>query len=246
MPQIILVRNIDKTFALGSRKITIIKDLELNIEEGEFVVLMGPSGSGKTTLINLLGGIDRVTKGSIVYNLDQAKGNKKFPKTLTVDITKLNDSQLSSFRRKYLSFVFQFYSLIPTLTARENVQLMSELVGFKGKALTRQAEIWLRTVGLEERMDSFPGQLSGGENQRVAIARAIAKQPQILLCDEPTGQLDQQNGRQVIETLYNVCKNTNTTIIMVTHDAAYKKYGDRIFYLEDGKITKTELNFPDL
>lgn len=246
MPQIILARNITKEFDLASRKIIIIKNLELNIEEGEFVVLMGPSGSGKTTLINLLGGIDRVTKGSIIYNIDETKNGQKYSKKLFVDITKLNDAQLSSFRRKNLSYVFQFYSLIPTLTARENVQLMAELVGFKGNELTRQAEIWLKTVGLEDRMDSFPGQLSGGENQRVAIARAIAKQPQILLCDEPTGQLDQRNGRQVVETLYNVCKNTNTTIVMVTHDSAYKKYGDRIFYLEDGRITKTELNFPDL
>ena len=243
---IIQARNITKQFDLASRKITIIKDLELNVDAGEFVVLMGPSGSGKTTLINLLGGIDRVTNGSIIYSLNNSKINQKNSSIANVDITKLNDSQLSTFRRKNLSYVFQFYSLIPTLTAKENVQLMAELIGYKGKKLVQQAETWLQVVGLEERMDSFPGQLSGGENQRVAIARAIAKEPQILLCDEPTGQLDQKNGKQIVETLYSVCKTTNTTIIMVTHDAAYKKYGDRIIYLEDGHITRTELNFPDL
>ena len=246
MSNIIQARNITKQFDLASRKITIINDLELNVDAGEFVVLMGPSGSGKTTLINLLGGIDRVTTGSIIYSLNNSKNNQKGSFVANIDITKLNDSQLSTFRRKNLSYVFQFYSLIPTLTAKENVQLMAELIGYKGKKLVQQAETWLQVVGLEERMDSFPGQLSGGENQRVAIARAIAKEPQILLCDEPTGQLDQKNGKQIVETLHSDCKTTNTTIIMVTHDTAYKQYGDRIVYLEDGHITRTELNFADL
>ena len=243
---IIKARNVVKKFSLGQREITVINDLELNVDAGEFVILMGPSGSGKTTLINLLGGIDRVTAGSIVYSLNHSYKKIKSSKEEGIDITKLNDSQLSSFRRKNLSYVFQFYSLIPTLSARENVQLMAELVGFKGKELHQQAEKWLTVVGLEDRMDSFPGQLSGGENQRVAIARAIAKEPLILLCDEPTGQLDLKNSMQVVETLRNVCKETKTTIIMVTHDAAFKKYGDRIIYLQDGQIVTTDLNFPEL
>lgn len=246
MTHVIQARNITKTFNLGSRQITIINHLDLNVDAGEFLVLMGPSGSGKTTLINLLGGIDRVTSGSIMYSNTSMKKNKKIFKDPVIDITELNDSQLTKFRRNNLSYVFQFYSLIPTLTAKENVQLMVELNGIKGKELTQQAETWLRTVGLEDRMDSFPGQLSGGENQRVAIARAIAKQPEILLCDEPTGQLDQKTGKQVIETLYDVCKSTHTTIIMVTHDAAYKKYGDRVIYLEDGQIIDSEVNSPEI
>ena len=246
MGHIIQARDVTKQFSLGQREITVINNLELNVDEGEFVILMGPSGSGKTTLINLLGGIDRVTAGSIVYSLNNSHVTKKSSKIDGIDITKLNDSQLSSFRRKNLSYVFQFYSLIPTLSARENVQLMAELVGFKGKKLHQQAEKWLTVVGLEDRMDSFPGQLSGGENQRVAIARAIAKEPLILLCDEPTGQLDLKNSTQVVETLRNVCKDTNTTIIMVTHDVAFKQYGDRIIYLQDGQIVTTDLNFPDL
>ena len=245
MPNIIEVRNLSKKFFLGQREIPVINDLDLAIERGEFVILKGPSGSGKTTLINLLGGIDRVTAGSITYNLNDNHNpytSKSSKKDLKTDITKYSDGKLSVFRREHLSYVFQFYSLIPTLTALENVQLMAELVGFKGENLRIQAEHWLRMVGLEERMDSFPGQLSGGENQRVAIARAIAKEPQVLFCDEPTGQLDQTNGKQVVETLYRVCRSTKTTIIMVTHDAVYKNYGDRIFYLKDGRIEHLELN----
>lgn len=245
MPNIIEVRNLQKVFQLGPREIPVINGIDLAIESGEFVILMGPSGSGKTTLINLLGGIDRVTNGSITYGLNNVD-DKKFKRIQhKTDITKYSDSKLSNFRRKNLSYVFQFYSLIPTLTALENVQLMAELVGFKGRMLRLQAEHWLKMVGLEERMESFPGQLSGGENQRVAIARAIAKEPQVLFCDEPTGQLDQTSGKQVVETLYNVCKKTHTTIVMVTHDSIYKNYGDRIFYLKDGKIEHIELDFSD-
>lgn len=238
---IIQVYDIKKTFTLGPRKLNVINGMQFEISKAEFVVLMGPSGSGKTTLLNLLGGIDRVTSGNIIYNLNVGQGYKKIHPT---DITKLNDSKLTTFRRKNLSYVFQFYSLIPTLTALENVQLMAELIGLKGKKLRENAEYWLKMVGLDDRMDSFPGQLSGGENQRVAIARAIAKRPQILLCDEPTGQLDQKNGRQIVETLYNVCKTTDTTIVMVTHDMAYREYGDKIIYIEDGRVVKTEINFP--
>lgn len=237
---VIHIQNVTKRFQIGSRDIPVINGIDLEIFRGEFVVLMGPSGSGKTTLINLLGGIDRVSSGAIVYNIISKPDAGK---TNPIDITKLSDSKLASFRRKNLSYVFQFYSLIPTLTAKENVQLMAELIGLKGKELHKNSEHWLSIVGLQDRMDSFPGQLSGGENQRVAIARAIAKKPQILLCDEPTGQLDQKSGRQVVETLYSVCKTTETTIIMVTHDIAYKDFGDKVIFLEDGLIRDTELHF---
>jgi putative ABC transport system ATP-binding protein len=228
-------RNLKKSYILGSAEVNALSGVSLQIHRGEFLIIMGPSGSGKTTLLNLLGGIDRATFGNITYFVSERK--KKFKGIKETDITKLSDSKLTSFRRAYLSYIFQFYSLIPTLTAKENVQLMAELVY---KRLKNQAEHWLSVVGLDQRMDNFPGQLSGGERQRVAIARAIAKEPEILFCDEPTGQLDQKNGKQVIDTLHDVCKTTNTTIVMVTHDVAYKNYADRVLNLEDGKIVHGE------
>jgi putative ABC transport system ATP-binding protein len=239
---IIKITNLIKKFILGDSVLTVINGLDLEIYKGDFVILMGPSGSGKTTLLNLIGGIDTATSGSIVYSLFKSttKKDRKI-QNQQIDITTYSDSKLTAFRRKNLSYVFQFYSLIPTLSAKENVQLMAELVGVKGKKLDEQSSHWLKVVGLENRLNSFPGQLSGGENQRVAIARAIAKKPLVLLCDEPTGQLDQKNGRMVVESLYNVSKTTDTTILMVTHDQTYKTLGDRIFYLEDGKIIKTEI-----
>ena len=232
--KIIDAKNLKKSYFLDTTKIDVIRNINLQIFKGEFLILMGPSGSGKTTLLNLIGGIDRVTEGEIVYNLNSSLTIKKEE---NLDITTLSDPKLTSFRRKNLSYVFQFYSLIPTLSAKENVQLMAELIGYKGKKLQIQSEKWLKVVGLEERMNNFPGQLSGGERQRVAIARAIAKEPKILFCDEPTGQLDQKNGKQVVDTLLNVCKTTDTTIMMVTHDSVYKSYADRVLYLEDGNIT---------
>jgi putative ABC transport system ATP-binding protein len=231
-------QNLKKSYTLGSAEVHALSGVDLKIQRGEFLIIMGPSGCGKTTLLNLLGGIDRATEGAINYFVNVKKKEQIILKK--TDIAKLSDSKLTSFRRSYLSYVFQFYSLIPTLTAKENVQLMAEL-RYKGKRLKQQAEHWLTVVGLDQRMDNFPGQLSGGERQRVAIARAIAKEPEILFCDEPTGQLDQKNGKQVVETLHNVCKTTNTTIVMVTHDAVYKSYADRLLYLEDGQ-TKGEEN----
>jgi putative ABC transport system ATP-binding protein len=230
-------RNLKKSYFLGSADVNALSEVDLQIHRGEFLTIMGPSGSGKTTLLNLLGGIDRVTDGNITYFVNERK--KKTKGIKETDITKLSDSKLTSFRRAHLSYVFQFYSLIPTLTAKENVQLMAELV-YKGRRLKERSEHWLTVVGLDQRMDNFPGQLSGGERQRVAIARAIAKEPEMLFCDEPTGQLDQKNGKQVVETLHNVCKTTNTTILMVTHDPIYKLYADRVLFLEDGKITGEE------
>jgi putative ABC transport system ATP-binding protein len=239
---LVSVRHLTKVYPIGERKIPVLNSITLSINRGEFLILMGPSGSGKTTLLNLIGGIDRVTSGEITYYLNDSNNSKKCDKQGVFDITKLSDAKLTTFRKKNLSYVFQFYSLIPTLTALENVQLMAELVGFKRKELKKQAEYWLKKVGLKERMDNFPSQLSGGEIQRVAIARAIAKEPLLLLCDEPTGQLDKKNSLQVVETLFNVCRSTGTTIVMVTHDGTYKNFGDRVLYLEDGKIIKTEKN----
>ncbi|MHA1990803.1 MAG: ABC transporter ATP-binding protein [Candidatus Hodarchaeales archaeon] len=230
-------RNLKKSYYLGSAEVNALSGVDLQVHRGEFLIIMGPSGSGKTTLLNLLGGIDKVTDGKISYFVSERKKKSKGIKE--TDITKLSDPKLTSFRRAYLSYIFQFYSLIPTLTAKENVQLMAELV-YKGKRLNEQSEHWLSVVGLGQRMDNFPGQLSGGERQRVAIARAIAKEPEILFCDEPTGQLDQVNGKQVVDVLSNVCKTTNTTILMVTHDPVYKPYADRVLFLEDGKISGEE------
>lgn len=233
---IIRAYNLKKIYVLDSTEIPVLNNISVNIPRGHFIIIMGPSGSGKTTLLNLLGGIDRSSEGEITYFLN-SNAKKSYP---PIDITKLSDGKLTSFRRAHLSYVFQFYSLIPTLTAKENVQLMAELVGHKGKKLQKLSEHWLEMVGLKERMNNFPGQLSGGERQRVAIARAIAKEPDILFCDEPTGQLDQKNGQQVVDTLHNVCKSTKTTILMVTHDASYKTFADQIIYLKDGRIEQVE------
>ena len=194
--------------------------------------VMGPSGSGKTTLLNLLGGIDRASTGSIEYDLSPESGRRH-----VVEISKLSDGRLTKFRRKYLSYVFQFYSLIPTLTAKENVALMSELVGLKGEKLKQTTEYWLNAVGLKDRMNSYPGQLSGGERQRVAIARALAKDPEVIFADEPTGQLDHKAGMTVVETLQKISKKSGKTVVMVTHDDSYNSLADRILEMEDGRIT---------
>lgn len=234
---LVIVQNLTKTYPIGNRLISVLNGIDLTICQGEFIILMGPSGSGKTTLLNLIGGIDRATSGSITYFLNNSKDfiskNDKIP---NLDITTFSDSKLTSFRKKNLSYVFQFYSLVPTLTALENVQLMLELVGIKGKKSKQQAQHWLKKVGLEDRMNNFPSQLSGGEIQRIAVARAIAKNPLLLLCDEPTGQLDKDNSLQVVNLLRDVCRSTGTTVVMVTHDGTYKEVADRLMRLEDGKI----------
>jgi putative ABC transport system ATP-binding protein len=228
---IIEAKKLTKMYYLDTTELLVLKEVDLVVKKGEFLFIMGPSGSGKTTLMNLIGGIDRVTSGSIKYYLTNSSNN-----IFTEDITSLSEGKLTSFRRAHLSYIFQFYSLIPTLTASENVQLMCELIGIKGRKLKQESEYWLKVVGLQQRMNSFPGQLSGGERQRVAIARALAKNPEVILADEPTGQLDHSNGRLVVETLYNVCKTMKKTVIMVTHDYAYKDLATRILNMSDGKI----------
>ncbi|MCF2144608.1 MAG: ABC transporter ATP-binding protein [Candidatus Heimdallarchaeota archaeon] len=215
-----------KDYILGTTIVHALRDVSFSVRQGEILFLMGPSGSGKTTLVNILGGIDYPTAGQVFYN-----GN---------EITKLKPAALTTFRKEKLAYVFQFYSLIPTLTAIENVQLMMELVGFRGKELKQKSEEALQAVGLAERMNNFPSQLSGGERQRVAIARALAKDPEVIILDEPTGQLDQETGIQVIELVRKICKERQKTVILVTHDQSITYLADRVLHLHSGRITKEE------
>ncbi|HUT82663.1 MAG TPA: ABC transporter ATP-binding protein [Candidatus Bathyarchaeia archaeon] len=206
--------------------ISALNNVSFSVDSGEIVFIMGPSGSGKTTLVNLIGGIDHPTGGSI--------------EILGEDIAKYSDKELTLFRKKRLSFVFQFYSLIPTLTARENVELTLELTLRKRKDISKIAEDHLAMVGLENRMDNFPFQLSGGERQRVAIARALAKSPDILLVDEPTGQLDQKTGDNIVRLIRDIAKEKNKTVLLVTHDQDLEIYADRVISLRSGKILTDE------
>ena len=197
----------------------------LTVQKAEFLAVMGPSGSGKTTLVNMLGGIDRPTQGEVYIG--------------ETCITKLSEGKLTKFRRKYLSYVFQFYSLIPTLTAIENVMITANLVGIRGKRARNEAKELLSKVGLSERIYNFPSQLSGGEQQRVAIARALAKHPEIIFVDEPTAQLDSKSGLEVVKLLKEISQE-GTTIVMVTHDPKMTQLVDRIIHLENGQLVKTE------
>ncbi|MFX0206289.1 MAG: ABC transporter ATP-binding protein [Candidatus Hodarchaeota archaeon] len=219
--------NIHKHYQLGETIVRALNGVDLSIQRGEFLYVMGPSGSGKTTLLNILGGIDRPTKGSVILN--------------NVNLTDLNDRALCNFRRKHFSYVFQFYSLIPSLTAKENVELMMELVDIKGKRLEKEALWALTAVGLQDRKDNFPSQLSGGERQRAAIARAFGKNPLILFVDEPTGQLDTENGRMVVEVLKDLNQKYEKTVVLVTHDQELTDLADRIIHLRSGKIVREEI-----
>jgi putative ABC transport system ATP-binding protein len=191
-------------------------------------VVLGPSGSGKTTLLNLLGGLDRPTSGAIRYG--------------DVDITSLSDGEMGRFRRDHVGFVFQFFNLIPTLTARENVEFAAELVSSDRGVLTDRVGELLSMVGLGERADHFPSQLSGGEQQRVAIARALAKDPDLVLCDEPTGNLDFRTGRQILEFLQELALERGKTCVLVTHNSAIAALGSRVMRLRDGRVQSVETN----
>lgn len=194
-----------------------VHDVSFSIEKGKFTVILGPSGSGKSTLLNLLGGMDRATEGSFIFD------NK--------EITSLNEKELSIYRQDIVGFVFQFYNLIPSLTALENINIAAQLTGN-----VEESEIFLDKVGLSHRKNNFPNQLSGGEMQRVSIARALAKKPKLLLCDEPTGALDSKTGQKIIELLQEASKDKDVAVVMVTHNAEFKKFADKVIYLKDGKI----------
>jgi putative ABC transport system ATP-binding protein len=197
--------------------------VDLDLYEGEFVVLLGPSGSGKSTLLNILGGLDVPTSGKVHYQ--------------DHDLTSEDDATLTRYRREHVGFVFQFYNLIPSLTARENVALVTEIA--RNPMTPEEA---LRLVGLADRMDHFPSQLSGGEQQRIAIARAIAKRPEVLLCDEPTGALDVKTGAVVLEAIERANRELGTTTAVITHNAVIADMADRVVSLSDGKVAGVRIN----
>ena len=208
---------------MGEVQVAALKDVDLDLYQGEFIVLLGASGSGKSTLLNILGGLDTPSAGTLNY--------------LDHDLTCAGDAALTAFRREHVGFVFQFYNLSPSLTALENVQLVTEI-----SPNPMDAKEALRMVGLEERINHFPAQLSGGEQQRVAIARAIAKQPDILLCDEPTGALDFHTGKIVLEALDRINRELGTTTAVITHNAAIAGMAHRVVSISSGRITRIDTN----
>lgn len=219
----IQVINECKIYKMGESTIVANNNINFEIEKGEFVIILGPSGAGKSTVLNILGGMDSCDEGQIIID--------------GVDISKYNSKQLTKYRRNDVGFVFQFYNLVQNLTARENVELASQIV-------TNALDIdeTLKLVGLEHRKNNFPAQLSGGEQQRVAIARAIAKNPKLLLCDEPTGALDYTTGKQILKTLQDTCRNTGTTVIVITHNSALAPMADRVIRINDAKVRSIEVN----
>lgn len=219
----IQVINECKRYKMGESTIVANNNINFEIEKGEFVIILGPSGAGKSTVLNILGGMDSCDEGQIIID--------------GVDISKYNSKQLTNYRRNDVGFVFQFYNLVQNLTARENVELASQIVS---NAL--DIDETLKLVGLEHRKNNFPAQLSGGEQQRVAIARAIAKNPKLLLCDEPTGALDYTTGKQILKTLQDTCRNTGTTVIVITHNSALAPMADRVIRINDAKVRSIEVN----
>ncbi|HVW24499.1 MAG TPA: ABC transporter ATP-binding protein [Polyangiaceae bacterium] len=220
---VIQARDLAKTYKMGDVEVHALRGVDFELRRGELVVLLGPSGSGKSTLLNILGGLDVPTSGSLVY-----AGR---------DLSHGSEQVLTEYRRQHIGFIFQFYNLIPGLTARENVALVAEIA--ENPMPPDEA---LGLVGLSERVDHFPSQMSGGEQQRVAIARAIVKRPEILLCDEPTGALDIKTGRLVIEVLDRVNRDLGTSIAVVTHNASIAQVADRVVTLADGKIASDTPN----
>ncbi|OFW57749.1 MAG: macrolide ABC transporter ATP-binding protein [Candidatus Solincola sediminis] len=206
---------------MGELEVKALEDVDLTIREGEFIVILGPSGSGKTTLLNLIGGMDTVSHGRLIVNEQ--------------DISGLGTRDLTDYRRTQIGFIFQFFNLIPTLTALENVEFALELVMSDTREKSLEA---LEAVGLSDRADHFPSQLSGGEQQRVAIARAICKDPPILLCDEPTGELDFETGKNILKVMQDINRSNNQTIILVTHNSAIAELSDRTVRLHSGKVAE--------
>ncbi len=217
------VKNLSKIYQMGEVKIKAIENVSFSIDEGELVVILGPSGAGKTTILNILGGMDSPTSGKIIVD--------------ETDISKYNRKELTKYRRYDIGFVFQFYNLVGNLTALENVELANQIC-----KNPRDSKETLKSVGLGDRMDHFPAQLSGGEQQRVSIARALAKNPKILLCDEPTGALDSKTGKMIIELLQDTCHQTKTTTIIITHNAIIAEIADKVIRVKNGTIESTLVN----
>ena len=220
---VLVARDLTKVYRMGEVDVHALRGVDIELFESEFIVLLGPSGSGKSTLLNILGGLDVPTTGTVQYR--------------DHNLTHADDHALTEFRRQHVGFVFQFYNLIPSLTARENVALVTEIA--EDPITPEEA---LELVGLAERMNHFPSQLSGGEQQRVAIARAIAKQPDLLMCDEPTGALDAQTGRLVLQVIARVNRELGTTTAIITHNAPIAAMADRVLTMMDGRIQTTVAN----
>ena len=216
-------KNVVKEYKMGEILIKALNKTNFEIEKGELVVIVGPSGAGKTTALNILGGMDSATSGKVIID------NK--------DISKFKKKELTKYRREDIGFVFQFYNLVQNLTAIENVELATQIC----KKPLNPKEILIK-VGLEDRLKNFPSQLSGGEQQRVAIARAIAKNPKLLLCDEPTGALDYKTGKQILKLLQDTCRKEKMTVIIITHNAALTPMADRVIHFKNGTVSNIELN----
>ena len=223
MSTIIEFKNVDKIYKSGDHILKAMDNVNFTIDEGEFVVILGPSGAGKSTLLNLLGGLDMLTSGEITVNDNH--------------IEEFSDNQLTDYRAKNVGFIFQFYNLIPNLTALENVELMKDIVDVDINGL----EV-LESVGLKDHADQFPAQLSGGEQQRVSIARAVAKQPTMLLCDEPTGALDSKTGVLILNLLQDMSNNQGTTVVIVTHNAILAHAADKVIRIKNGQIESIVIN----
>lgn len=217
------VKNLSKVYNIGERSVMANDKLNFEIEKNEFAIILGASGAGKSTFLNILGGMDTASGGELFVD--------------GKNIVSFNERELTDYRRYDMGFVFQFYNLIPNLTAIENVELATQIV----KKAKDPVEV-LKSVGLGERMDNFPSQLSGGEQQRVSIARAIAKNPKLLLCDEPTGALDYNTGKQILKLLQDLTRTTDTTVVLITHNSAIKKSADRLIEISDARVKDIFIN----
>lgn len=223
MEEFVKLQDITKIYKMGEVEIRAADRISFAINKGEFVVIVGPSGAGKTTVLNILGGMDTATSGKLIVDGE--------------DITAYNAKQLTGYRREDIGFVFQFYNLVPNLTALENVELALQIC--RDPLDAREV---MEEVGLGDRLDNFPAQLSGGEQQRVSIARALAKNPKLLLCDEPTGALDYNTGKAILKLLQNMCRERGMTVIVITHNQALAPMADRLIHIKNGQVSKMEMN----
>lgn len=223
--KILEVKNLCKTYGKGETEVKALNNVSFSVDKGEFVAIIGPSGSGKSTLLHILGGVDVPTSGSVIINGE--------------DISKLNETALAIFRRRQIGLIYQFYNLIPILTVEENLTLPLRLDGRKPDE--RQTEYLVKTLGLESRLDHLPNQLSGGQQQRVSIGRALINNPALMLADEPTGNLDSENSKEIVSLLRKFNKEQNQTVIIITHDERIALAADRIIEIEDGKIKRDEV-----
>ena len=219
----VILKDVRKTYHMGEVSINAVDGVNFVIKKGEFVVIVGPSGAGKTTILNILGGMDTVTSGEVIVD--------------GVHIESFKNRQLTKYRREDIGFIFQFYNLVPNLTAKENVELALQIC-----KNPRDAETVLKEVGLGERLNNFPSQLSGGEQQRVSIARALAKNPKMLLCDEPTGALDYVTGKQILKLLQDTCRKQKMTVLVITHNSAIAPMADRVIRIKNGKAASVRTN----